>query len=396
MTDRHDRHDEHNGHNGRSKNSGSRNKKNNVNYAAVVLLAVVIVFLSTASAEPGTWSMLCISAAAAFFACLLFLTNYLMIFIVCAASFASALYFGKGILATILVLSYIPTGVVIFMGIIKKRARTQITVRVAVFSVLFYAALIILYFVLSQGSFSLNMLSSAVDKQLTGVLNLMEDYSNQMFSTISPAGYGEYELMTEPAKQEFMMNMKMLIPCVFMLYCISIAYLSTSVFRIFYNIFCAKSKSREIRGTDWRITLSPISAVVMLISATVPILFYDRDNLLPWIVSTNLECILVPGFCIMGIYFIYDKIYALYNSANYFRKSGTIPALSLSFALIFLYMFLKTIVVALLTVLGLYAAVIGNIKKFYGKAKKLLTGDDSDDNDDDNDDNDDNFDDGWD
>jgi predicted membrane protein len=104
--------------------------------------------------------------------------------------------------------------------------------------------------------------------------------------------------------------------------------------------------------------------------------------MLPSVIATNLEYCIAPGFCIMGIYFIFDKLYNMFNR-NRQVKNGVTPALILLFSMSFMYAVINY-AVAVLTILGLYTALIGDIKKFYEKAKKAVFDDyDDDDNDDD-------------
>ena len=380
-----------------------RRNKNNINYASAVIMSVVVVFLSAAGAKlfaasngfdfGGLTGIFCVILAAAFFACLLFITNYLTIFAVCAASAGLAIFAGKEPLPVILALSYILTGLIIFTGMAKKQTRTQITVRVSLFLVLFCSAWTVLYFVITSGGFSVQKLSNSIDDEINNTLNYMETAASQYYSMLpagsvssaDASGDGTAYNLSDSVRQEFIMNMKVMIPSLFVILCIFCAYLSTSSFRIFYNIFSAKSKPKEIPGRDWRVKLSVISAGVMILSTLCMVLLYDKDNLLPSIVSANIMYILLPGFCIMGIYFVYDKLYNMYNRVPYRKKNGTLPGLSLAFAVIFLYIFMSNIVFAALAIFGLYAALIGDIKNFYDKAKKYFSdggGGDDDDGDD--------------
>jgi dolichol kinase len=88
----------------------------------------------------------------------------------------------------------------------------------------------------------------------------------------------------------------------------------------------------------------------------------------------------------MGVYFAYDKIYYLYNR-NRQIKTGVVPGVILIFVCGFIFLFLNynNIMLAVLTICGLYSALIGDIKKFYEKTKKMVFGneDDEDDYDDD-------------
>jgi hypothetical protein len=103
-------------------------------------------------------------------------------------------------------------------------------------------------------------------------------------------------------------------------------------------------------------------------------MFSGQDNLLPAIVLTNLIYILIPGFCVMGAYFICDKMSE--------SSLGMIPVVILMVMPVmfaFIFPFLVYLIAALLMLTGLYSALIGDIRKFYEKTKKWMSGGSDDD-----------------
>jgi len=78
----------------------------------------------------------------------------------------------------------------------------------------------------------------------------------------------------------------------------------------------------------------------------------------------------------MGIYFVHDKIFK--------SGAGVIALVPVIVAIVLLFMFPFAFIVtmAFFMILGLYAALIGDIKKFYEKIKKFISGGDDDDDDD--------------
>jgi hypothetical protein len=176
--------------------------------------------------------------------------------------------------------------------------------------------------------------------------------------------------------RELALNLGMMVPTLFSVYCLAVAYFTASLFRIVYNALIGVRTGRALKRGDWRVRLSWISAVIMI--ACSILYLAAADVLLLGVIVSNIRFILTPGFCVMGVYFLFDKIYDRYN--RYREVSGRAgPALIMLAVCVFILLFLQSAGVALLTVLGLYAALIENIKKFYAKTKKLVFGDDDND-----------------
>jgi len=201
-----------------------------------------------------------------------------------------------------------------------------------------------------------------------------------MYINVDMSGDEEEQAQTlENVKQEYTMNFKMSLPMIFALYNLAVAYFSTALFRITYNIFVgSKAKSYPLKRMEWRIRLSGISAAIIILCVISNVLLYSLDNPLPRIIITNIQYILAPGFCIMGIYFLFDKIYNIYNK-NRHIKGGIAPAFILLAVCALAVLMFFQYALALLVIFGLYAALIGDIKKFYEKTKRAVFGDDDDD-----------------
>ena len=345
----------------------------------IALSAATIILASQAAAlfrAGNDWSLVCLILVSAVFATLLFIADYIHAGIVCAAGLIATAVLSRDITAVLWAGAYIPAGWIIFRGVAnaeKKITRTAITVRIAVFLGILYAALIAGSLVHEHGEISLHIIFRAAEAEIEAVA---ENFQSLIPVDMSEPDEALRASQTELVMQMFTMNLTAMVPMIFTLYCLIIAYFSTSLFRIIYNMLLGLRTDRILKRGDWRIRLSVISAVVMIACSVLEILI-SRDTLLLWIITSNIRFILVPGFCIMGVYFLFDKIYDRYNR-NREIKNRFVPALILFVACVVLIFFLQYggIGMALLTITGLYSALIGDIKKFYEKTKKLVFGDD--------------------
>jgi len=388
----------------RKEREREKNLKSIIGYIIVVLaLTAAAVFLSVTGSYyfisplslPG---LLCTAAAAsALFACVIFLTNSRIMIPAGILSFAVTYYITSGNMTGASVsLTYIFVGAFIYFGIknskAKKRGenggrasystqaaeraekrqfrRTQITVAAAGFLSVFYAAVIIAHIFISTGTFSVSDISSVTASELT---RQIENYTG-LFPQTASEEYPVGDII-----RELVINLQVILPALFIVYNLLVTYLATALFRFVYNIFIPLTNPgrKKIKNKYWRINMSVISAIIMIISIFAAMMFSGMDNLLPAIVLTNLIYILIPGFCIMGVYFFYDKmINAGMNRITVFILMG-IPVM-----FSFLFPFIIPLIAAFLMITGLYAALIGDIKKFYEKVKKLMFGDPDDDDED--------------
>ena len=361
------------------KNKKIKNK--NVLYIIEIFILVALsAFLSVISAVLpiiNLWGLLCVGVSAALFACALFLLNPGVIIISGAISFIAAFTVNGNIVNAFASLAYIIIGAFIYFGVKRKLNRTQITVGIICALSVFYICLIIFGFLSSEGTFSVRMASSAIENNLSGVIKV---YTDQYYSALSQysESAAEAAYLSEAYAAELILNLKALTPSFFILFVSACAYLSTAFFRVAYNIFIpmANPNRKKIKNKYWRVSVSSVSAIIMITAIFFMILLSGHSNPIPRIVLTNFVYILTPGLCVTGIYFIYDK---LFKSVSRFITVAIVSCVAL-FAFIFL-MPVATIyvVMTILTVAGLYAALIGDIKKFYEKAKKFMIGDDDDD-----------------
>ena len=373
-------------------------KTKNNNYLISVIEAFVLtaaaVFLSVISGVffADLIGFGCIVAASALISCALFLTGASVILISGIASFAISFVLIDGdIISALASLIYIVIAAFIYFGVKTKKNRTQITLGATVFLTVFYIALIILSFLLETGTFSIGMVSSMIDSELTKSAELFVNQYNSLVTqsqsagATSEAGQAIQTIVSaEDYIKELVMNLKAIIPACFIICNIIIAYLSTSLFKAAYNIFIpmANPSRKRIKNKYWRINISAVSAVIMIVAIFLSVIVSKEDNILTAIVLTNLVYILAPGFCLMGIYFVFDK---LFNS-----RPGILPvalvigSVMLAFIFPFALTFILYSMASVLMALGLYSALIDDIKKFFDKAKKALLGnnDDDDDNDD--------------
>jgi hypothetical protein len=358
----------------------------------VLILTAAAVFLSVTGSSYfisplNIAGLLCTAViASALFACVIFLTNSRILIPVGILSFAISFMTTGNLASALGSLTYIFVGAFIYFGIKGSRSgksqsvdktemrqfrRTQITVAAAGFLSLFFAGIFVAHILVATGAFSFAAVSSVIDAELAYHI---ENYLG-MFPQYAEAVAAE-EYSAEDVVRELVMNIKVVLPACFIVFNLSAAYLSTALFRFAYNIFIpmANPGRKKIKNKYWRINMSVISAIIMLISIFAAMLFSGWDNLLPSIVLTNLIYILIPGFCVMGAYFLFDK---LFNSSM-----GTVPIIILMGIPVlfsFIFPFMIVMIAVFLMVAGLYSALIGDIKKFYEKTKKLMFGDSDDD-----------------
>jgi len=373
----------------KTKKKRKKLRHNNIVYVIeTVILTAAAVFLSVISGMlfADLTGLLCIVAASALITCVLFLTSASVMLISGVASFAITFAINGNIICALASLIYIIIGAFIYFGVRTKKNRTQITVGVTVFLTVFYIALLVLYFILETGTFSINMLSSMLDSELTKGTELLLEQYNSMLAQSSGAvaeEAAEVAYLMEDYAKELVMNLKAIIPACFIVYNAVIAYLSTSLFKMAYNIFIpmANPGRKKIKNKYWRINISVVSAIVLIATLFMAFMFSKNDNVIPSIVLMNLIYILAPGFCVMGVYLIHDKIFK--------AKVGILQVMLIIGAIMLVFVFPVSVVfilysmASILMAIGLYSAVIDDIRKFLDKAKKALLGDENDDDDDD-------------
>lgn len=356
---------------------GKKLKKNTAGYIIeIFFLIAAAVFLSVISPISliNPLGLLCAAAASALFSCVIFLTGPKITIPAGIVSFAAAYITGGDILGAFSGLAYIAVGALIYFGAKTGKKRTQITVVIACFMAVFCAVVFVLSVFLSTGAFSVDAGVDVINSYLNESVSAVIDGSPGFLQYINSIDAD----LAAVYKEEIFINMKAILPACFILYSLFTAYLATAVFRAVYNIFIplANPGRKRIKNKYWRISISFISAVILIVSIFLAAVFSDFENPFPAIVLTNLIYILVPGFCLMGIYFSYDKIFK--------SNSGVLPVFLILAAVVLSFIFsafsfAMTAVAAVFMVIGLYAALIGDIKKFYEKTKKLLFGDDDDD-----------------
>jgi len=371
-----------------NKNEKNFKNKNILHIVEILCLSAAAVFLSIMGANMliDLTGLLCIITASALFACVLFLFSPGLILFAGAASFTITYLMCGDMIRATASLIYIIVGAIIYFGFGGKKHRTSITVGIASVLALFYMALIFFTVVISAGSFSVKAVVSNLDANLS---NQVDGYIERYYSMLpqySPAMMDDVQASELAAlKKELSMNIKVMIPAIFMLYNLAAAYLSTAVFRTAYNLFIpmAHPGRKKIKNKYWRVNISIISATVLIAAMVLSAVVSNKNSLLPSIVFTNLIYILAPCFSIAGIYFVYDKLFKSHHSG-----AGLLPVFLAAGTVIFVLLFqfiafaVLFFAVAVFMIFGLYATLIGDLKKFYDKTKKLLLGDDDDDDDD--------------
>ena len=187
--------------------------KHNKILLKIVLSAAVLIFATQAALlfkTGSSWGVICVVFASATFATLLFISNYIHALILCSAGVISAVVFSRDIIAVIWGLVYIPAGWVMFNGVVKKISRTAITVRIAILSGLIYAALIAGSLIADNGGISPELIYRVTDNAIESFVENNEDILLNMYDQSG----NEQELV----KQEYAMNLKMMIPMIFSVY----------------------------------------------------------------------------------------------------------------------------------------------------------------------------------
>ena len=369
-----------------TENKKEKNLKNNniVYVIEVVCLFMASIYLSIISATVSIEiSLLCIVAASALFACFLFLTFPGMIIIMGAASFLITLAIGGTMINALASLAYIVAGTFVYFGVRSKKKRTQITFGIASVLIVFYIILIVFSVVISEGGFS--AVIKTVDEGLTIRAGGIADQYYAMVPQYSANPAENAQTGLDADKAGLVKNIKVMSPAIFILYNALIAYLSTAFFKSAYNFLIplANPSRKRIKNKYWRLNPSVVSAAILITSIILSAALFDRDNLLPSIVLTNIIYILAPGFCIAGIYFAFDKLSGSQNSnAGLFPFILVIGLIMFAFFLPFVASAALRFAVIIFMALGLYATLMGDIKKLVDKTKKMFIDDDDDDDDD--------------
>ncbi|MCL2814011.1 MAG: hypothetical protein FWD23_05365 [Oscillospiraceae bacterium] len=358
------------------------NEKSSKNGGAARIIEIFVlissaVFLSVAASVlfVGVAGTLCAVVASALFSCALFLSGgALLCFgaaaVSSAASFLITYLICGNLINALAGMVYVAAGAFIYLGVKRKHPRTRITVGLTCFLVVFHFSLIVLYFLLKTGTFSIDMVSLLAEDVLTSGVQLAV---GPVLSTIPEADKTAYI-------QEFVKNMKAVTPALFVLYSAAFAYLSSSFFKSFYNIFIpmANPGRKKIKNKYWRLDISFVSAAAALCAIIASLFVPSQKYPLPSVILTNLIYILIPGFCIVGVYFVHDKvskekagIFLVVFALCAIIAVLLLPAALFAFVLVFMLS-------------GLYATLVEDMKKFFKKAKKALLGDE-DENDDDDD-----------
>jgi len=355
------------------KKNGKNSKIGNVIGIFVLVLAAVFLSVGASVLFVDIAGVFCASAASALFACLLFLAGPVPVCLCvsalsAAASFSAAYLVCGDIVNALAGLVYIAVGAFVFAGVKNKWPRTRITVGAICLLSLFHAGLVVLYFFLKTGGFSIGMVSLALD---AGLGEGAEFVTGRVaaFSELSEAERAAYV-------KELVANTKAMTPALFVLYNALAAYLATSFFRFAYNIFIpmAIPGRKKIKNKYWRLDISFVSAVTAALAIVASPFASSRTDPMPAIILTNLIYILAPGFCIVGLYFVHDRVFN--------ERTGVFAVVSAVCALVSVLVFPVALPVFafVLIVVGLYTTLAGDMRKFFEKAKKNLF-DDTDDDD---------------
>ena len=356
-------------------------------YLKIALSIAVIMFSAFAAALFGAGNDFSIAflvvASASFAAFLLVVSDYVNIAVICGGGLLVAGVLSRNMTAVLWSFAYMPGGWIIFHSLRQKAARTTIVVRIAVVLGVFYALLIVGNLAVQHGSISPAIVFGEIDRQVEVVA--------EAFRGMLPVNLDDPDAEVRAAlmAEEFVINLRLMVPMIFVTYCLAIAYFVTAFYRILYNAVLGIRESRVIKRKDWRIHLSWVSALIMIACSIVYMAVYadhSTSALLTAVIVSNIRFILTPGFCVMGIYFLFDKVYGGYNR---YREPPNrfVPSLMLFGACVFVFLFLWSAAIAILAVFGIYAALVGEVKKVYIKARKLVTDDDDDDSDNNDNDN---------
>jgi len=367
------------------KKNSKKKKINSIAYTFELLaLNAAAIFLSVAGSVffLDFLGLACYAAAAALFACAMFLVPSLIACLVLTIASAATSFFianaiSGNIISSLACLVCATSGALIYFGVKAKKHRTQITFGIACFLSVFSLGLVVASFLLEAGRFSVGLVLQAVDDGLTSGAN----YITSHISTLAELP----EIDRAAYVQEIVQNTKAIIPALFIVYNSIIAYLATSFFKIAYNVFIpmANSARKKIKGKYWRLNISLVTAIVALTALVASPFASAAKNPISSIVLTNLIYMLAPGLCIVGIYFAYDKFFK--ERVAIFPLVPILGALFAVFFMLGAFSIALFVLVFVLLVAGLYATLNGDIKKLLEKAKKALF-DDDDDNDDDDDD----------
>ena len=358
------------------------NNSNNSNYQRYLKIALsiaVIVFSAFAAALFGMgndFSIAFLVVASACFAALLVVADYVHVAVLLGIGLIVSGILSRNVTAVLWSLAYMPSGWIIFYSLRKNAIRTTIVVRIAVFLGVFYAILIVGNLAAQYGNVSTVIVFGEIDYQIEAVAELFREAIVSVNINDPDA-----EVRAALIAEEFAINLRMMVPMIFAVYCLAIAYFITAFYRMLYNAVIGIRESRVIKRKDWRVHLSWVSALIMIMCSVVYMAVYADQStsaILTSVIVSNIRFILTPGFCVMGIYFLFDKVYGGYNR---YREppSRFAPSLMLFGGCVFVLLFLQGAGIAMLAVFGIYAALIGEVKRIYNKAKKLITDDDGDD-----------------
>jgi hypothetical protein len=169
-------------------------------------------------------------------------------------------------------------------------------------------------------------------------------------------------------------------PSLFIIYASAMAYISTALFKMAYNIFIplAHPKKKKIQNKYWRINISSVSAIIMIAAVFFMMLLSGNPSPVPAAVMANLALILSPGFFITGIYALDDRIFK-----NAPKALKAILAVSAVVLLERVAYFAPHAVIIIIIATGVYASLIGDLRKFRDKLRKIIFGDDDEEDEDD-------------
>ena len=346
--------------NNKKDNKIKKRRRKIVLMIGVLFLVAASVFLSVISTPRliNSTGLLCIITATVLFTCALFLWAPVLIIFSGVMSFLITFFVSGDIVSAAASLAYIISGSFIYFNAKSKKKRTQIVVKVICALSIYHVLLIVLYMMLSAGGFSANVVSDAVDAWLENAAE-----------AVLHSGYiGEADI---PA---FVMYGKAFMPALFIAYASVIAYFSTAFFKVFHNIIIpvAYPKRNRIPSKYWRIHISSVSAVIMIIAPFLMLILSHQHFFFPSVVTANIVIILAPGFFIMGIYTLYDKT---------FRKKPKLLAVILLACIVpaALYVPLAPHTLGIIFIsVGVYAALIDDMRKFREKVRKAMFGSDDD------------------
>ena len=320
----------------------------------VILLVWMFSGFGLSGALPIISILLACTVGCGAFAWLISKTESPYLALIPAVAYAVSTVVTKNWFGSLLTLMFILPAIILAQTYEKMTTRVSALLRVSVGYILFIALGIVLSMLYFTGEFRTEIIGEILEYIKTNMVKVLSSIEMTMVN-------GEtHMLMSETDAYNAISLLISLIPALTVTLCHLLAYFAQ---KIQFSIFCYTEGEREFNDLRKIFIMSPMSAVVFILSFLIYTVAITSDSsAVLSTVTSNLYIIFMPGLAFMGI-----KSFTSGRSAISQRGCASAIISSLFFVLL---LFNTGIAIVMAACFGAYTAIADPIRKYLSKKKK--------------------------